>query len=338
MSAAWREEHNLNRNKKLHNMSDAEKQDHWKLLASDLGAEVSPEVSPARQPASEEGSKPGVISSRAKAKGKSRDGASPARRSPVGGDWGSLAKQLGIAASESTPAEAVAPVPAKTTEPRRVETPRVVSAERTTPTPAALPKEAVGAEVSARSSETDSAPPTKLPRKRKKRSRRSRDRERARTVEGTADEARGAAQAPAPPTEDMETFLDEADLAPADAEATDSHERTERPERARRGRGRRKKSSRRRPAEACSQCPAKDDAGAVESSMAGEEDPNSEEDGDVGFVHRGIPSWREAVGVVIEANLATRARKGSGESSNRPRDNRGRGGRGRNGATPNRSS
>ena len=45
--------------------------------------------------------------------------------------------------------------------------------------------------------------------------------------------------------------------------------------------------------------------------------------------HRGIPSWAEAVGIVISANLESRAKKPS--SSSRSRGGRGRGGRDRSG-------
>jgi hypothetical protein len=63
--------------------------------------------------------------------------------------------------------------------------------------------------------------------------------------------------------------------------------------------------------------------------MAGEGDDTSYKE--AGFAHRGIPSWEEAVGVVIAANLESRSKRGAGDSSSQVRRGRGRGGRERGG-------
>jgi hypothetical protein len=60
-----------------------------------------------------------------------------------------------------------------------------------------------------------------------------------------------------------------------------------------------------------------------------EEEDDTEED-HVDFAeHRGIPTWQEAVGLVVGANMEARAKNPSGSRGGRGRGGRGRGGRGR---------
>jgi hypothetical protein len=50
-----------------------------------------------------------------------------------------------------------------------------------------------------------------------------------------------------------------------------------------------------------------------------------------GAKHRGIPTWEEAINMLVSSNLEARAKAGKGGSGPRPRGGRGRGGRGRTG-------
>ncbi|HBO44411.1 MAG TPA: hypothetical protein DD670_10860 [Planctomycetaceae bacterium] len=289
-----------------------------------------------------------------KARAKSKETASSAvRRSPSGGDWGSLARQLGVDVSEAPPVEA-AGVPKRAAEvPKRAaEVPKAEPANVGSTTTAAVASLAETAFVEESPSRSEAVPTAenRLPRKRKRRGHRSR--ERKPVVEDSTQPTTDAVQTPA----DEADEADEAEACPGDADtvrvdgvATDSRERTERPGRGRRGRGRRKKSSDRYSADDSAQNDAKEKSATAESSKGregerqtskgdGQESDELELDADIAVAHRGIPSWREAVGMVIETNLSKRSKKGSGDSSNRPREHRGRGGRGKNGATPRRSS
>jgi hypothetical protein len=65
-----------------------------------------------------------------------------------------------------------------------------------------------------------------------------------------------------------------------------------------------------------------------ESDDADEEPDDADEESlteESSLVHRGIPTWQEAVGVIISANIEARGKRPSGPPS-RPRGGRGRGG------------
>ena len=69
-----------------------------------------------------------------------------------------------------------------------------------------------------------------------------------------------------------------------------------------------------------------------EATVAAEGGPD-EEGGEVSAsgkaIHRAIPSWQEVVGIVISANMASRAKNPDRRSSGHSRSGRDRGGRGR---------
>jgi Mg-chelatase subunit ChlI len=64
-----------------------------------------------------------------------------------------------------------------------------------------------------------------------------------------------------------------------------------------------------------------------ESDDADEESDDADEESltEESLVHRGIPTWQDAVGVIISANIEARGKRPSGPPS-RPRGGRGRGG------------
>ncbi len=127
-----------------------------------------------------------------------------------------------------------------------------------------------------------------------------------------------------------ETETTEATVAvPAPDQEEADQKASPRPKRKRRRRGGRKTAKRETETDDVAQ-PADDQDASIADleaespeQLADTEDDESEEGRGK---HRGIPSWEEAVGVIIEANLAARAKKpSSGSTSTRGRGRRGRG-------------
>jgi hypothetical protein len=136
--------------------------------------------------------------------------------------------------------------------------------------------------------------------------------------------------------------------APAEGEAAPRTERetSGRPRRRRRRRpGRKPGEAERSPG---SQSPARSDAAAdsagaaplddhdesdeEDDAFAGEEDEESAEGSDLDsrrlkLIHRGVPTWKEAVDMLISANMESRAKRPDKGPSSRPRGGRDRGGR-----------
>jgi len=336
--------------------------DHWRSLASEIGVDVPPEQHPTDQATLEDKSgssdKGPDAGSTAAARTKRDRTPKPAQPSRPRANWGELAEQLGV-------------VPAETPEAPRQAAPVMPVAKERTPVEAVAPRAAAWQSVPDKpldwlerepSEETlEGAAPSGVShrpsgpdegkafeRKSRRRRRRRRSREPREGV-GTPDVGAGdeASELAVPES----SFQGEPEEEPA-VETRRAERAPESTRRKRRGRGNRRRSKGGKPpadeasrvvAEAAAEAPLTEEP--VLDLDEDEEKPLTEEEhGDessqraAGLAHRGIPSWEEAVGVVIAANLEARAKRGGGDASSRPRGGRGRGGRKRGGSQRPRST
>ena len=339
-------------------MTSQDKADHWRDLASDLGAEVPPEKGTEEEPKpTEAAGKPQASCptppepeqavappSDAKSTPLAPKPKSPPRRSTPG--WATLAEQFGLSPSESSPKkmaevvppapESASPVPSAPAEaaesielpPARTQPRGEKSQGETLPS-----EEAVGDEVRGEAeSSTPEMAERSPPRKRRKRHRRTRKSDLVITPDEAAEEEMEILTEPDAIDlfqEDRAEALAESEPAPEEPKAEEEKEATE---------GRSKRRRRRRPGRAKS-------VGEAETEQPGQRagarpaepesvDEDEESDGDEeessakesSPAHRGIPTWQDAVGVIISANIEARGKRPAGPPS-RPRGGRGRGGR-----------
>lgn len=330
----------------LETMSDKNKADHWQSLASEIGAEVPPEAAtpsaPELPPAEAGGELP---ARRAKADRAPKSARPPRRRA----NWMELAEQLGVAPSES---QEPAPTDAAT-EPLAAEEPPIWPSASPEPqdwlmqeplidtfegSPAAETARGETHASGDRQGRDESERPSH---RRKKRRRRGRE---SRTADAPSERVSPTESPDAGTVEEAAETPEEGASSSSTPDAPSREtpgRRTSR--RRRRGRGDRRRSaaesavsgesSEAVPDDVLAQGPAIADEDVDreedERSTLDEDDERSSTDG--GFAHRGIPSWEEAVGVVIAANLESRSKRGAGDASSRPRGGRGRGGRDRGG-------
>jgi len=333
-------------------MTDQEKPDHWRSLASEIGAEVPPEQDTADRQASEEdaASRETPSESEQVAAPKPERVERPVRPARPRANWMELAEQLGVAPSEmpqATPPRAVPPqTPAEPPEEAvasasdwpsvSVEPPDWLERQPAVETldEVVLPESVEPPQVSGDAVEKAEAVEPKLPRKRKKRRRRLREPESAAELTDGDKKVEEVELGPVLPT-----IAGDSDAEPA-AETGPAESSDEPPKRRRRGRGGRRKSTGEKKPAGDVRKPIADEAFAQDTSDEeddfdqDDESPSETEDHPdkssrkaAGSVHRGIPSWEDAVGVVIEANLENRSKRGGGDGSSRPRRGRGRGSR-----------
>ncbi len=342
-------------------MSNHAKRDHWQSLASDLGADVPPEKDPADPQASEEESKKpeaasGSESAPAAAEGRQQQRPRAARSRA---NWMELAEQLGVLPSETppprppeTPAEPLAAMPPLPSISDELPAPtdwldRDLLAEPPEEVASRGPVEQAGGADD--SEDEQRAIERKLPRKRKKRRRRSREARAAAELSEREKKTEGVESVPGPEVAE-EPVGDATDVEPITEGASETERAdlaADTPRRKRRPRGGRKKSPTRK--RAAVKVPEKDSDEESSDEPPAAEEPSREQDKKkrskkkepqrgpkpqktAGSSHRGIPSWEEAVGIVIEANLGTRSKKTSGDSSSRGRGGRGRGGKDKKGS------
>jgi hypothetical protein len=342
-------------------MTDEGKADHWAALASILGAEPPPAEQPAEKPP--QAAPPAAEAEPVELPQASRTFVAPAAQRTLN-DWGRLAESLGIevplevpepsppAARQVAPTEAVEILPPEEvpSSPPMVALESVYAELESVEVTEILP---AGGEVSGGlfgsvDTEAGSVEATD----REDRERPGRRRRRRRRRGRRPDDATAAA---APEMEDVELELPEApedaeELAPLE-EAEElleapavEREGEEGPERPRRRRRRRKRKLPARDEEAVEsgEDPLEQAADAREELDEQEEPVEREEPGPVAedessgdlsdlddeggrASHHGIPTWEEAVGIVIAANVEARAKNAGGSSRNR--GGRGRGSR-----------
>lgn len=327
-------------------MSNQDKSDHWRLLASEIGAESCPEPEATEPPPTDEPAGPVAEDSQATSATKPERPQRSSRPPRPRANWMELAEQLGVAvpetpevSSEASAAKANRPTATAPEEPNMaVEPPEWLDhgSELETLDEVVFPVSAPRAAVPRGEDEAAEAAESKLPRKRKKRRRRGRESKSA-AEPAVRDEM----------DEDAETELAHPEIAEADdKEPADEGERAaesggKASRRKRRGRGGRRRST--GAGKASDDAIKKRDEDDLDETaretrkrvsggrLLEDEDEDDEEDGATrkapGFAHRGIPSWEEAVGVVIGINLESRAKRGPSEGSSRPRGGRGRRGR-----------
>lgn len=336
-------------------MTDQERQDHWTLLASRLGAppseEKKDESAPAPvEPAASEEPAPRV------SEGPRYSFTRPeAQRSST--DWLQLAEQLGVAVD----AETVSQASEETTSTEVVE-PQAPPAVLPAP-PAVAMEESEESEVDVVDvfSEGDQQLGDQLvehvdteaveePRPDKKR-RRKRRRRRPRKPEETQlpetpelptsdeidfgeDEAEiEAEEEPAAPVSNSESLI----VSPMTSTSTET------PGRGRRRR--RRRSSRKKGDREVAATSAEDSVDESLTSIGSEDEDNdallvepvrtssrddldddhldeADDDGGERLVHRGIPTWEEAVGVVVSRNMEARAKNPAGQQRSRGNRNR----------------
>ncbi len=339
-------------------MTDEGKPDHWAALASILGAEPPPVEQPAKKPP--EAAPPAAEAELAEPPRASRTLVAPAAQRTVS-DWGRLAESLGIAVPLEVPepappaARQVAqtnvvevPLPEKVPASPRAVALESVSAEleavevtEILPEGGEVPAGAFGTvDTEAGAVEAADREDRERPgRRRRKRRRRGRRPDDATTVAATEmedvelelPEALEDAEGSAP--------LQEAeDLSEAPAVEREEEEGSERPHRHRRRRKRRIPAREEEPvesgedlleqvADAGEELVEREEPGEQEEPGPVAEDESSGEVSDLDdeverASHHGIPTWEEAVGIVIAANMEARARNPGGSP-------RSRGGRGR---------
>jgi hypothetical protein len=314
-------------------MSNHEKADHWRSIAEELGADVPAGSGPGEVPSSEEPSKkPPETPSSECWPPRSQEARRAARPPKARANWGAVAEQLGLAPTEAPPREELR----TTAEPPLAPTAREIPTEPLDWLD--QPRSSVGFEdvaetetaesTAAASGKSETGDEHRL-RKRRKRRRHSRQPRTAEAVSETSmasEEAAAAHEAP-------EVALP--DVAVSEGQSQSTAPTAETPRRGRRDRDRRRKPS----SEPRTGRGARERIEAVESSRDSEpasaapedefaeeeQEPEIESSGKEGeSFHGGIPSWAEAVGIVIAANMEGRAKRGTAESSSR-----GRGGRGR---------
>lgn len=335
-------------------MAENEKVNHWQLLAAELGAEVPEEE---EVTAKAEDLPPQGTASPPSANVTPGPSARPAVAAPLpprpapprrpAGDWGLLAQELGV----EVPPELEAPEPAHK-EPVPAST--VVEHD---------PRDAAGEPALGRASarhpdedESDESPRS-AGRPARDEERRGRKRRRRRRPSGGLDQETAEATVESPATRDWGLpATDEEEPEELDTEAAEptsapsaSGEREEGARRGKRRRRRRGGSSRREPS--AGDDARRDDSPPSRRSDREEPEPATPEDdfqddlldeelpaeaGDRGekSIHRAIPSWFDAVNVVISANLESRAKNPDRRSGNRSRGGHDRRGRERSGDRP----
>jgi len=274
------------------NMSETNPSNHWDFLAKTLGATPSAEPIEPRQPVA-----PPVATRRERPK--------PPRAKPA--DWDKLANQLGLppAATPSSPVKAETPEESPNYFDERYDFEEPVDL---------LDMQAAPASRNESSDETTD-PSAKRPSKRRRRRGRGRSSDkRPRSsepsdVEGSRESA--SIEEAASPSESQAPVLE------SDGETSD--ESSARRPRRRRGRKRRKPSTnapsnasgaigdaKEHPASERSRDRHIEDAADAEVMDAEE----GEQPARLGF--RGIPTWQETVGMLIDRNLEVRAKRGGG--------------------------
>jgi hypothetical protein len=203
--------------------------------------------------------------------------------------------------------------------------------------------------------EGDSSGEGQRPRRRRRRGGRGRDRDRDRNREGAAKAPRGEESVRRPPDRELDAdddqWVESHDEGAADRETEEpAGESSDRPRRrSRRGRGGRGRTSdetreaaEKRPAVRNGRRPKKeekevdeDDADDSDDMAAipieGDADGDDDDEGSSGrSVHKSIPSWSEAISVMVDTNMVARKNSPSRPSSQRGGRGRGRsrGGRG----------
>jgi hypothetical protein len=340
-------------------MPDPNSPSHWDLLASNLGAASPPPEEPSRQPGPVPSQQPPA---QKPARHRSATSPPPANWDAVASQLGlaptaPIASPPPIASSPATVAKAIPVVPPPLPEQgRRPSTPPEISDESPNffderfdfEEPFDLLESSELPAVEAESTiETTEPTEEKRPRRRRRRRRRGRGGEqRESRVPETA--AEGGSTNVAPGSDD--DFAREPGegqpegtsppQARDEGESDESGEQRSRRRRSRRGQGRRDSRDQQRPVGEVQEAPA--DSGPAELydeemgdvDLLGDDDLEPGEgdqvDGDqparLGF--RGIPTWDEVVGMLIDKNLEARARRPAGgpyhgRGNRGPRDNRG---------------
>jgi hypothetical protein len=345
-------------------MTEAKSPSHWDDLASTLGVQ-SPQEEASHQPTPPPVQPPPA-----------RKSAPHPRRQSQAVNWDALAGELGLAPAlppatapepsfkpiqESTPhGDSAAPAPISTIPPIASEPTAVVNQDRRDTPPPQTPEESPNffderfdfdepfdLLESAESAGTTSEPPADSVESAEKRTKRRRRRRRGRGGRPDASEKTATAAEPGdvPIPEPQTDLSEQGEAHPAGDE---SHPGESDKPRSKRRRSRRGKKRREPEAPVASDDLATDadDLAGPKSHIDDSEPPFH--DGDdldldeggrdrparLGF--RGIPTWEEAVGMLIEKNIEARAKRPAaaahhGRGNRGPRDGReGRGGRGRN--------
>ena len=297
-------------------MTDPNSPSHWDELASTLGATPSPEQADASQPGPLPSDPPCPKPT------KHQDRSTIAPRQTV--DWNKLAGELGLepppppAAPPESIAEPVAATPPPLPEPAHPSLP--VSG-----TPEDSPNffdERFDFEepfdlLEASEPRTAATEPTEQTTETEEE--RSRKRRRRRRPRGRTSDQRQSPEPDAPPSTDdsdrtsLVSEEESVDAEPTDeqAKASDSDQRGSKRRRPRRGKKRRDVQAGDDTAGKLSDAPTKRlDAAAAEADAAADdsfESDKGEQSARVGF--RKIPTWEEAVGLLIDKNLETRAKQ-----------------------------
>lgn len=337
-------------------MTDQERPDHWALLASELGAEPPPEKEAGdEQPSAQE-----IVSEEPKAplpEGPRYSFTRPETQRTAS-DWLRLAEHLGAAVD----AETISQTTEETTSTEVVEqqTPASVIPPEP-PTVVMEPVEADGAvvdvvDVFSEGDEqlgdqlvdrvdTEAVEEQERPDKKRRRRRRRRRPRKPEEARETIDEGETSAEEE---EEGFDNDVDESDVAASSSESLIvspmSPDPTETPSRGRRRRRRRSSGKKKEGAGAAETpadiavdqsllsvtgeaalVPVDEPEFEMSHAVLGDEDDHAEgtdEDGIERPIHRGIPTWDEAVGIVITRNMEARAKNPGGQQ--RSRGNRGR--------------
>ena len=333
-------------------MTDQDKADPWASLASELGIappvgrpEAEPQaIAPASSPAPTSSPVPAPPAPKAPPR-------KPPERTRSTSDWDTLASELGLP-PESLPREQPAPTEARREEPVAREeepAPRAEPVEPEIREPSIFGEEAGGfaetvdlmedtTEFTERAAETAESPPEteeqRLSRRRRKRRRRGRGTSRADATQPAAE--RSELDLPAAPEEVpvAETAADE--IAAGDAVANEGPG-DEAGEEDRSGRRRSRRSGRRRKrrpegAEVREEAAGESESDASEArpprdfrpegsefaprddadDYADEAGDEAGDDKEFRVGHRAIPTWDEAIGLIIAKNMESRAKRPNG--------------------------
>lgn len=330
-------------------MSDAKKQSHWDDLAEDLGAEAPPEPA---APASDPPPPRDVPPPRPPRKPTPPKPAAPT-------DWSSLADGLGLPASAQDETSPGAAAPSDISPPAEEATPTSIAeaVDAVVEDDAGRGADDVSTDRAAAdgSSESGEAPAKKRRRRRRGRGRgRGADKrderdgdggERTDSIEQDAGEVVVAELVTEPRQEDAG-----GEGTPAGEENGEGGEKRRKP---RRRRGRRRKSKTTDDASTASDTPSDEEddekdtelelesddvlTGYADGQDGADEDATADKDADdkgrparksSGGSQRQIPTWEEAIGVIVEVNMEAREKAGKGKSSAPRRGGRSRGGRG----------
>jgi hypothetical protein len=312
-------------------MSESNQTDHWDLLASALGAE--PRKKEAEEaPAAEEEKKPEAAEA---SEVRAADEAAPKEAAPTpparpASNWDAIALSLGIEvkATEPPPAEPVEFSAAELLEPQGSfleEVPR----ELDRPSDEPSPREAeIYEKRKTLSMEEPAEQREKKSHRRKRRRRKDRDKDRilAKGEKTFADSARkGPADKDSPPKEGAGERDDIAGKEPGRETATEESEQSQsKHRRSRRGSRKRKKKAGehyQEKAAATDRSESAADKGSTQTSgpkkaIAGESIEEEEEQvkGSGKAAFRAIPTWEEAVGIIVSKNMESRPRRQSGGS------------------------